>query len=171
MLCLITVIVTNTNLGPPIITAVPTCGLLYWIFIWCHTVVIWLVIVLALTVMATVYSLKDELHILWREITRSKDWRSNKPCHLSGAVKIKQLWNNFNFHLLNPKIRTSPLLPQTIFSLLLRRHQAKNKAVMLFAIAYRMHRFSLLKPQFTVCVCLDFCINITTHSPHSNCGL
>lgn len=74
------------NLGPSISAAVPTGGLLYWIFIWCHTVVIRLVIVLTLTIMAAVYSLKDQLHTVWRRTTRSKRQRSNKPCWLQAAV-------------------------------------------------------------------------------------
>lgn len=54
----------NSDLGPPIIAIIPTGGLLHRVFVRCHTVIIWLVIVLALTAVVTVYSLQDQLHVL-----------------------------------------------------------------------------------------------------------
>lgn len=61
----------NVNLGPSVVAAVPAGGLLCWVFVWRHTVVVGLIVVLTLTIMATVYSLKDELHIVWKKTTRS----------------------------------------------------------------------------------------------------
>lgn len=62
----------DTSLGPPLGAAVPAGGFRDWVFIRGHTVVIGLVVVLALAVMATVYSLKDELHVVWGKVAKKR---------------------------------------------------------------------------------------------------
>lgn len=54
----------DTGLGPPPGAAVTAGGFGDWILIRSHAVVVGLVVVLALAVTATVYSLKDELHVV-----------------------------------------------------------------------------------------------------------
>lgn len=49
--------------------------------------------------------------------------------------------------------------------------QGGKQAVMWFAIIYRMQKFSILKPKFTICFWQHFCTIISTYSPHSNYGL